>query len=63
MGDYDAILHHYVTNRHLFCTTAGAMHARAPVFHMSMYNVQFSQLLHTSLVFLSECNTQSHTAV
>jgi len=36
---------------------------RALVYCMYVYNVQFSQLFHTSLVFVSECNTQSHTAV
>ena len=33
---------------------------RPLVYCMYMYNVQIS---HTSLVFVSECNTQSHTAV
>jgi len=33
---------------------------RPLVYCMYMYNVQIS---HTSLVFESECNTQSHTAV
>jgi len=31
-----------------------------PVYCMSLYNVQIS---HTCLVFVSECSTQSHTAV
>jgi len=31
-----------------------------PAYCMYVYNVQIS---HTSLVFVSECNTQSHTAV
>jgi len=39
---------------------ADALHAQAPVYCMYMYNVQISP---TSLVFVSECNTHSHTAV
>ena len=56
----DAAWHHRVTIRFLVCITCDALHTHAPVYCMYMYNVQIS---HTSLVFVSECSTQSHTAV
>jgi len=54
----DTTWHHKVTLRILVCITADVLHAQAPC--MYTYNVQ---IYHTSLVFVSECNTQSHTAV
>ena len=36
---------------------------RPPVVYIYVYNVQISHFLHTSLVFVSECNTQSHAAI